>query len=74
MQQELKPHGMTVSDAPSYMPGKPGSVVKVVRYYIGPHGPFTDTYAQADYTLANVNAGIDKNLTILQALTPQTGA
>jgi len=39
-----------------------------VTYMVGAHGPFEDTYTQANYTHANVLAGINKQVQTLRSI------
>ncbi len=39
----------------------------VVRYFVGSHGPFEDTYDEPDATAANIQAGYQKRIAMLTA-------
>jgi len=39
----------------------------VIRYFVGTHGPFEDTYDAADATPVNIQAGYQKRIDMLTA-------
>ena len=45
------------------------SKIYTVSYNVGTHGPFEDTYAQAQYTSDAVKAGIAKQVQTLREVT-----
>lgn len=65
----LKVSNIRVSTALVANPRGGGAIKQYsVSYQIGGHGPFTDTYTQAEYSEAAVKAGINKEIATLRGV------
>jgi len=67
MDGELKATDVTVFDSPAITTAGVRQL-RVVRYMIGTHGPFTDSYPVTEVTPERIRAGIQKNIDLLRGV------
>ncbi len=68
MPDTLQVHDITVAETPVI--GLAGGITRqvVVRYFVGDHGPFTDTYDATSYTPQQGRDAINKRVQDLRTL------
>lgn len=59
---------VTVSDGYAMFDGPTQTRAKVVKYYVGTSGPFTETYKLTEFTADKVKADMQRQVDTLKAI------